>query len=247
MKFNLCIKIFMITCYNVYGRWFKLKIILKRVAAYLIDIIIVTFVSTLLTSNSYINKDYEKYVDTYDEYSNYYDDYQESLENLNDKKDELEESEFDKELDDLNKEYLTTSNDYSYKLSKLSFVPNLINILFILLYFVVFQFYFGGITLGKKLMKIKVVSNNDKKLTIFNFFIRSLILNSVFLNVLSMVYLMVLSKNTYIVCDQIIYIINYILELSIIITCMFRKDHRGLHDLISNTKVVEVKEDKNEV
>ena len=225
----------------------KLKIVLKRFAAYLIDIIIVTVVSTFITSNNYINKDYEKYVDTYDEYVDYYDDYQKSLESLNDNRGELNESEFESKLENLNKEYINTSEDYSYKLAKLSFVPNFINMLCILLYFVVFQFYFGGVTLGKKLMKIKVVSNNEKKLTIFNFFLRSLILNSVLLNMVSMIYIIFLSKENYIICDQIVYIINYILEMAIIFTCAFNKSHRGIHDFVANTKVIDIKEENHEV
>ena len=46
-----------------------MKFVLKRIGAYLIDIIIVSLVAALLTSNTYINKDYKKYTETYDKYN----------------------------------------------------------------------------------------------------------------------------------------------------------------------------------
>ncbi len=215
-----------------------MKIILKRIAAYLIDIILVTLISTLITSNSYINKDYNKYTKKYDEYENFYDDYISSIENID--KENLTDEEKNQKLEALENDFNKKNIDYSYELSKLSLIPSFINILCILLYFVVMQFYFGGITLGKKLMKLKVVSNNGKNLTILNFFIRSLILNSVFLSMVSIIFILSLSKSNYITYSNIISIINYVVELSIIFTILFDKNHRGIHDLLSNTKVVEI-------
>ncbi len=221
--------------------------ILRRFSAYLIDIIIVTLVSTFLTSNSYINKDYKKYLDTYDEYTTYYDDYVESRNKIEEEKENITNEEYDQKIQELDTDYITNIMDYDYKLTKLSFVPNFINILCILLYFVVIQFYFGGITLGKKIMKLKVESNNGKNLTIFNYFVRCLVLNGVFFNIISMVYLLVLSKNSYFIYNELIYILNYITQLAIIFTCLFVKKNRGLHDIIANTVVVSTKEVEHEM
>ena len=110
----------------------------------------------------------------------------------------------------------------------------------IMLYFIVIQFYFGGQTLGKKILKLKVVSNNDKKLSIVNFLIRSLVVNELFINILNVIFLFVLSKGNYLVYNKIIYVITYILEMAILFTIVFDKHNRGLHDYISNTKVIEL-------
>lgn len=217
-----------------------MKIVFKRLIAYIIDIVIVSVVSTLITSNSYINKDYNKYIDTYDKYQEYSDQYKKNVKELDKSLDDekISEKEYEKKLNKLNNSFDEKSIDYNYKLIKLSIIPTIISILVILLYFVVIQFYMGGKTLGKKIVKLKVVSNNKKDLTIFNYFLRSLILNGVFFNSMSIVMVLVLSKNNYLIYNEIVYVINYILEMCIVFMMSFDKDNRGLHDYVANTKVI---------
>jgi len=250
-----------------------MKLVLKRIGAYFIDIILVTLLSTLLSANSYINKDYDAYSKTYEEYNNEYDHYIEFYEKVEKYYDDNKiseeeynklidiESEYDSYLNDyykdkiiseeeyktllknINKNYSEKETNYNYKLLKYSIIPTIVSLMSILLYFVVFQFYFNGQTLGKKLMKIRVISNNNKDLKIFNFFIRSLIVNEVFINILNLVFLIILSKDSFIEYNKIIYAVTYIIEMTILFTIVFNKDNRGLHDYISNTKVIEDKKE----
>ncbi len=219
---------------------------LRRVIAYIIDIILVSMVSSIISTNVYINKDYNKYMDTFDKYSKEYDNYVDEVDTL--KKDfddeKITEDVYNSKLEKLDKDFSTKDTDYNYKLIKLSIIPTILNILIILFYFVVIQFYFGGKTLGKKIMKIKVVSNNGKDLTIINFLIRSLILNGVLISISNIIFLLLLSKNNYIVYNNIIYVVNYVVEALIVFTILFDKNKRGVHDYLSNTIV---KEDINEV
>lgn len=244
---------------------------LKRIAAYLIDIILVSILATIISSNSYINKDYKKYQEVYDEYvkkHNEYDKYYTKLENYyeNNKISEKEykkllkfdneiskklveyyedkkitNKEYDKVIVDLNTKHSKAELDYNYKLLKLSIIPTIINLMCVLLYFVVIQFYFDGQTLGKKIMKLKVVSNNEKKLSILNYLFRSLVVNNALINFISIICLIVLSKSGYISYNKVIYVINYTLEMTILFMILFDKNSRGLHDYISNTKVIEDK------
>lgn len=250
-----------------------MKIVLKRIGAYLIDIILVSLVSTVLSSNVYINKDYKKYKETYDEYNIKYEEYvnyYSKLENyyedkkISDKEykklikydeiytkdlinyyvdENIDKDEYENIVDNLNLEYSNEEINYSYKLLRYSLVPTIINLMCILLYFVVFQFYFNGKTLGKKIMKLKVVSNNENKLNIVNYLIRCLIVNEVFINIISLICLITLSKNNFISYNKIIYVITYILEMVILFMMVFEKNNRGLHDYISNTKVIEEKKE----
>lgn len=213
-----------------------MKIVVKRVIAYVIDLIIVTLISTILTTNTYLNKDYGRYIETYDKYEKYYESYEkeiEKLEKLNDKE-KISDKEYKKELEKINKKNI----DYNYEIIKLSIMPTIISILVILLYFVVIQFYMGGKTLGKKIMKLRVVSNKEKKLSILNFLLRSLVLNSVFVNIMSVIFVIVLSKKSYLIFNEIIYVVSYILEMTIIFMIIFDKNNRGLHDYVANTKVI---------
>lgn len=250
-----------------------MKIVLKRIGAYLIDIILVTLVATLISSNNYINKDYKKYEEIYDKYSESYESYSEYYNGLQDayedkeisnkeydklleneeeyiedltnyyEDEKIEKEEFEDIIQNVNSNYSKKETNYSYKLLKYSMIPTIVSLMCILLYFVVMQFYFNGKTLGKLIMKLKVISNNDKPLSIFNYLIRSLVVNEVFINILNIIFLLVLSKNNYIFYNQIIYVITYIFEMIIMFTIVFDKHNRGLHDYISNTKVIEDKKE----
>ena len=213
---------------------------MKRFVAYTIDILLVSIISTLITTNSYINKDYKKYMSVSEEYQEFYDNYEENIEGLDEalEYEAITQNEYDSKLDNINKEFDKKNIDYNYKLIKLSVIPTTISILAILLYFVVIQYYLNGQTIGKKIMKLRVISNSGKRLSILNYLIRSLILNSVFTNVLTVVCVLILSKSNYLIFNEIIYVVNYVIEMAIIFMMLFNKDNRGLQDYVANTKVV---------
>ncbi|MBQ2947193.1 MAG: RDD family protein [Bacilli bacterium] len=217
-----------------------MKIVIKRFVAYAIDILIVSIISSLITSNTLINKNYNKYMDTYKEYENISDKYESEKINLQDalEYEAITEQEYDIKLEKLNDSFNEDNVNYNYKLIKLSIVATIVSILVILLYFVVIQYYFNGQTIGKKIMKLRIISKNDKKLGILNYLIRSLILNSVLINTLSIIMIFALSKSNYLIYNKIIYVINYAIETAIIFMMGFTKDHRGLQDYVANTKVI---------
>lgn len=217
-----------------------MKIVIKRFVAYAIDILIVSLISSLITSNTLINKDYKKYIETYEEYEEIVDKYEVDKGALDDalEYEAITDDEYNIKLEKLNETFDKDNVDYNYKLIKLSIVATIVSILVILLYFVVIQYYFNGQTLGKRIMKLRVVSNSFKKLNILNYLIRSLILNSVLINTLSIIMVLVLSKNSYLIYNEIIYVVNYLVETAIIFMMGFTKDNRGLQDYVANTKVI---------
>lgn len=217
-----------------------MKIVIKRFIAYAIDILIVSMISSLITSNTLINKDFKKYMDTYEKYEEIVDKYEDDKEALQEalEYEAITGDEYDVKLEKLNDSFNEDNVSYNYKLIKLSIVSTIVSMLVILLYFVVIQYYFNGQTVGKKIMKLRVVSNSSKKLNILNYLFRSLILNSVLINTLSIIMVIVLSKNDYLIYNEIIYVVNYIMEMAIIFMMGFTKDNRGLQDYVANTKVI---------
>ena len=187
----------------------------KRILAYLIDVVIVLLASSMLSSISYLNPQLETY-------NKYYDEYSEKTKDYLDKK----------TADD---EYLQITNDYSYKLERNSVYSSIISVVTILLYFGVFQKYNNGQTLGKKLLNIRVKGN----LNVFKYLLRTAIIYNVFINVAKIILIVALDQNQYLIANKYLYALALVVEVTTIVMIMLRKDHKGLHDLIVGSEVVE--------
>ena len=253
-----------------------MKIVFKRFFAYLLDIILVTLISSILISVKFINVEYDKYMEVYNKYATEHKEYDKVNDNIflsyEDKKitnkeykkiikidnqysNELKKyyedkkitnKEFNTYIEKINKDYSKVQLDNSYLLTKYSKINVIITSLCILLYFTLMPYFCKGQTFGKKIMGIKIVSSKDKKLKYSNYLLRSLIVNEVFINILNVLCILILSKNNFIMYNKIMYVVTYILEVSIVISILFDKNNRGIHDLLSGTKVIGI-EGYNEV
>lgn len=105
-------------------------------------------------------------------------------------------------------------------------------------YFVVFAYFNKGQTIAKKLMHIKVVDNktgdNPKfwQMLVRNMFIYSLLSNIVIL------ILLFTTKNNFIYYYTVVGGIDLVVVLITSMFVLYRKDKRGLHDMMGCTKVV---------
>lgn len=191
----------------------------KRIVAYVLDIMLVTIISTMLTYFLPENKEYNKSLDKYSSLLN------------NVTNEELTEEEFLKE-----------TNDIIYDINMNSVTINIVTTVLTISYFVVFTYFMNGQTLGKKLMNLKIVSTSKKKLTMNNYLVRGLLINTILMNVLEVIFILGLNKQTYLKANDII---TYIFGIIYIITfgmILFREDKRGLHDYLAGTKVISVKD-----
>lgn len=259
----------------------NIKPLLKRVAAYVIDLFIVLLISSAISSVPALNKNMNEYQETYEEYEKEYNEYaqyfsllQETYEDEAIKEEEytkLTENEKYKELiiskyedksiskaeykeiiTEINKEFDLIANDYIYILNKKGVFSSIITLICTILYFGILQYVFKGQTIGKKLFKLKVVSASQKKINILNYLLRTLIINDVLLNSVSISFLLLSTKTIYNTANTIIGTIISIVQAIIIFLVMTREDKRGLHDLLFNTKVisteiVETKEENNDL
>ena len=98
----------------------------------------------------------------------------------------------------------------------------------------------GGQTIGKKLLKLRVVKNKEGSLNILNYLIRCAILNGAIINILLIVFVNMFNTNNFYTANYIISNIQSIIEILILIMVFMTNDSRGLHDYIAGTKVVEI-------
>lgn len=188
---------------------------MSRFLAYFIDMVIVAVVVGLI-GNFLPNRD--------------------NVAKLNEEYNSITQSYIDSEIS--YKSYMNQISLVSYDLDYANVLYYIVEVFFVILYYVVFQFYNGGQTIGKKVFKIRVVGNNGYKLTLNDYIFRSMILNSVFVNIIVIGSILFLSRNYYFNVGYALQIIQYVLLLVTIIMVMFKKDGRGLHDIVAKSKVV---------
>lgn len=154
------------------------------------------------------------------------------------------------ELDTLNDLFITKQieipnyiDQYStiiYNLDKEKLPSIVINILYIIIYFVIIPYFWKGQTLGKKLLNTKIISKTKEKITITSLLIRNTIINGLGYLLLNIISLYLLPSNYYFITISILGIIQFLLVIISSFMILYRRDKRGLQDILSNTKVVYV-------
>ena len=134
--------------------------------------------------------------------------------------------------------YVDEVKGISYQLSQKQGVVSLVTLFLAVSYFIVYQYYNNGQTIGKKLMKIKVVSSTDKEITMNSFIFRSLIVNSILVDMISFAIVIFGNETAYFYGVAICGIIKYTLLLICGFMVMWSKSGLGLHDRIAHTTVV---------
>ena len=206
------------------------KYVYRRISAFLIDIFLVTFISTIFSSISYVNPFIGNYKVAYDEYREIYKSESESV---------------------LTNPTIKNVVDYSNKMSKQIYkidysmlFNNIYYLVFSFLYFVLFAYFTNGQTLGKKLFKLKVVRQDGEKVKLSNLMLRTLLSgSSIFMGVniiviIQLLLLMIPQNQVYFYAILLSSMISYVIEI-IGLVLLFSKEHRSLDDIIGSTKVID--------
>ena len=105
----------------------------------------------------------------------------------------------------------------------------------------IFQYLNDGASIGKKLMKIKIVSNDNSKVNFLQMFIRTSIVSDIITNIMILILVYMTSNMKFFVGSGII---NFVCNMFIIISVfmlIFRKDNLTLNDMMSKSCVIEVR------
>lgn len=195
----------------------------KRLIAYILDMLIIYIISSLIFMIVFRN-DYQKYTEATEDYIN-------SITNIA------------KETKDRNK-MVDNVNEISYNYIKLGTTQTIFVITTEIIYFIFIQFFLNGQTLGKKLLKIKIVPLEGEKLEAGLFVLREIVLLVIPIRVIDLIALLTTGMNTYLKINNLTSNLNSIISILIIGTILFRQDERGIHDLISKTKVIRVEKER---
>ena len=195
----------------------------QRLLAFLLDVVILSIITTLITAFIPLNDNASK---LYEEQNQILEDYVGGTSSMED--------------------YVNQMVDIEYDIAKYTVVSSIIAVVISLLYYVVYPCYNNGQTFGKKLMKIRIKKTNDKDLSMNDLLIRSMVNNSILLNIICIALVLFLSKDLYLTTTSLFSGIQYLVMIISVIMIAFTKNAQGLHDKLAKTEVVQadtVKED----
>ena len=95
-----------------------------------------------------------------------------------------------------------------------------------------------GQTLGKKLLKIKVVNDNGERPSIWNMVIRGLLIYGIVTTLYSTISINFLDMEKFNYSVSVISAIESMIIIVSILMMLYKKDGRGLHDIIAKTNVI---------
>lgn len=146
-------------------------------------------------------------------------------------------------LDQTTKQEITTREfadrnmDLSYRVARKNGIISLITLVMNILYFMVFQLYNKGQTIGKQIMKIRVKSDHGE-LTMNQMIFRAFIANSILLDLITFMFMLSNSRLVYFYGITTFSTVQYSITLISIFMILIRKDGCAIHDLLVHTKVV---------
>ena len=196
----------------------------KRIMAYLLDVLLVYFLISAIISIRFINPTYEKYIESYEKYVDVMNDYSKGK---------------------ITTEQYTELNIKNIiNVTKYSVSSNIVIVLVLIGYFCVFQYFNNGQTLGKKIMKIKVVSIDNKKINFSNYLLRILPVQYIFIGsvmpiILNSIFVFIFNINYYVIINSVTTYSLFFISIVSLFMIIKRDDKRGIQDIIAKTKVVE--------
>lgn len=135
--------------------------------------------------------------------------------------------------------YFEEYQDLLYDYQKENILQSTISVALTIAYYVIFQYMNKGQTIGKKILKLRVVDKDSQKpISILKGLLRSFIVFSILSGTLCILFLYLLNQKYYFIGYGTILTLEGIFTLTTIMCVLYRKDSRGLHDMMANTIVI---------
>lgn len=136
--------------------------------------------------------------------------------------------------------YIHEAGNIEYLVDREQIFYNVMNVILVIIFFVFIPFLNNGSTLGKKVMKLKIVDKEGNKPNMNILIIRSLIFNSLGYLLITLAAIFIVKDYNYFILTIILSIIELLLVIISIFMILYRSDKRGVHDFIAGTKVVKI-------
>lgn len=133
--------------------------------------------------------------------------------------------------------YIAEYGNLYYKIARNNGIVSFIIIVLDIFYFVIYQVIQKGQTLGKKLMKIRVVSDNGN-LIMDQMIIRTFLANFLLVDIILFLFMLFLPKDIYIYGAGIVEGLQYVIILASVFMIMNPKNGCAIHDKLAHTKVL---------
>lgn len=138
-------------------------------------------------------------------------------------------------------EYIKSSARIMQDIDKLEIIPNIINIFFVVLLFIVVPYITKGQTLGMIISKIKVIKTNREEPSILDYILRTFYLYFLGYMLITILLVNLLPSLAYFVIASILLFLQISLVIISFFMLLYRHDRRGLCDILTKTKVVKCK------
>ena len=101
--------------------------------------------------------------------------------------------------------YLEKTQDLNYQIQKESLSTNVVYLIVSIIYYVVFQYLNKGQTLGKKLLKIKVVNKEGNTPSLYQMILRTFITNQIFTYLVTILLVLLATKEQFLsMCNALV-------------------------------------------
>ena len=139
-----------------------------------------------------------------------------------------------------NSQYLNMYAKYNYKLEKKQIKTNVLNLIYIIFLYILVPFFAGGQTIGKIVTKIKIVNEDNSDIQFNKLIIRSLFVNFLIYPIVTIPLIYLFSAKIYFILSLFLILIEFLLVLFTIFMVLYRHDRKGIHDILTKTKIIKL-------
>lgn len=115
----------------------------------------------------------------------------------------------------------------------------LFNIVFIIVYHIIIPVFGSYQTLGMKILNIRIMSEKNKPITLSDLVLRNVVNNGLAYLMICLGTYYLLPSNIFIIMISILGIIQVLLVIISCFMIIYKKDRKGIQDIISDTKVID--------